>query len=73
MHHSGVADFVVAIALVGLGMTMLIAHRRIAAWWSRFYGRPVPTGLMYFYLRIAGPILIIVFGILALITAILNR
>jgi len=67
-----VGGLAAAIALVAFGTTMLIAHRQIATWWSRFYGRPVPTGLTYFYLRIAGPILIIAFGILALITTMIS-
>ncbi|OLD07169.1 MAG: hypothetical protein AUI87_01110 [Actinobacteria bacterium 13_1_40CM_3_66_19] len=68
-----VAGVVVAIGLIVFGSAMLVANRRIAGWWSGLYGRPVRTGCFYFYLYVAGPILLIIFGILALVATISKR
>jgi hypothetical protein len=44
---------------------MLVFNRRIARYWSKVHNRPIPRGLFYFYLYVAGPIFIVLMGVLA--------
>ena len=62
-----------ALAILAVGAGLLILHRHVAAFWSRFYNRPVPTGLRYFYFYLAGPIFIVICGGLALLSALVIR
>ncbi|HEV2027027.1 MAG TPA: hypothetical protein VGS16_00670 [Candidatus Dormibacteraeota bacterium] len=57
-----------AIGLLVVGIGMLVLNRRIALYWSKVQNRPVPRGLFYFYLYIAGPIFLVVMGMLALLS-----
>ena len=52
-----------------MGVGLLLSHRRIARFWSTFYRRPVPTGFVYFYFYVLGPVFILACGVLALVSA----
>jgi hypothetical protein len=58
----------VAIGLLAVGTGMLVFNRRIALYWSKVHNRPIPQGLFYFYLYLAGPIFVVVMGVLALLS-----
>jgi hypothetical protein len=58
-----------AVAILAIGVALLLLHRQSARFWSTFYKRPIPTGLVYFYFYILGPVFIIVCGALALLSA----
>lgn len=73
MSHSNLPNLLIALAILAGGVTMLVQHKRIALYWSGFYGRPVPKGLRYVYLYVLGPVFLIVVGVLALLSVLTVR
>jgi hypothetical protein len=59
--------------VLGIGVVLLLSNRYIAQFWSTLYKRPVPTGFIYVYRYILGPVFIIICGLLALLSALLVK
>ncbi|HEV2415915.1 MAG TPA: hypothetical protein VGX27_14015 [Candidatus Dormibacteraeota bacterium] len=69
MRDAALPTLPTAVAILAIGGVLLLSHRHIARLWSTFYKRPIPTGFVYFYFYILGPIFILVCGALALLSA----
>jgi hypothetical protein len=71
--HPAAPNLLIAIALLAIGSALLIFNRQHARLWSTVNGRSVPTGLYYFYGYVLGPLLVVIFGVLALLSVLLVR
>jgi hypothetical protein len=71
--HPTLPTIPVALLILGVGAALLFLHRHVAAYWSRFYNRPTPTGFRYFYRYLLGPTFILICGGLALLSALTIR
>jgi hypothetical protein len=59
----------VALVILAVGTVLLAMNRQIARFWSTAYRRPIPTGFVYIYRYILGPVFILICGGLALLSA----
>ena len=73
MSHPDLPTLPVAVGLLVVGTVLLVLHDRLAGYWSKALGRPVPRGLNYFYRYLLGPIFLLTLGVLALLSVLLFR
>jgi hypothetical protein len=71
--HSDLPTLPLAVGLLVVGTVLLVFHDRLAGYWSKASGKPIPRGLSYFYLYLLGPVFLLTLGVLALLSVLLFR